>query len=133
MAGTKLYRTAALTALWRGLTSGAKGGPTLGQRLSVLPRMFANTLTGRYDGFGRLLLVVGAAAYVVSPLDLIPELALGPFGLLDDAIIATWLAGAVLAETERFMAWEGGRDTGPRTKEQTTDSGPILDGEVVSG
>jgi uncharacterized membrane protein YkvA (DUF1232 family) len=129
MARSKLARSAALAALWRGLTTGARGGPTLGQRLSVLPRMFARTLTGRYDGFGRLLLVIGAAAYIVSPLDLLPELVMGPFGLADDAIIATWLAGAVLAETERFMAWESGSPQ-PETGHNAR-SGPIVDGEVI--
>jgi uncharacterized membrane protein YkvA (DUF1232 family) len=129
MTRSKLARSAALAALWRGLTTGARGGPTLGERLSVLPRMFARTLTGRYDGFGRLVLVIGAAAYIVSPLDLLPELVMGPFGLADDAVIATWLAGAVLAETERFMAWERG-DPQPETSHDTR-SGPVVDGEVI--
>jgi uncharacterized membrane protein YkvA (DUF1232 family) len=129
MARSKLARTAALTALWRGLTSGARGGPSLGQRMSVLPRMLTQTLTGRYDGFGRLLLVAGAAAYIVSPLDLIPELALGPFGLADDAVIATWLAGAILAETERFMRWEQGR----RPDEKPYRAEAFVDGEVLKG
>jgi uncharacterized membrane protein YkvA (DUF1232 family) len=43
----------------------------------------------------------------VWPLELIPELFLGPIGLIDDAVVVTWLAGAVLSETGRFLEWEG--------------------------
>jgi len=52
----------------------------------------------------------GAVASVVSPIDFIPEAFLFVFGLADDAVMITWLAGAVLAETERFLEWEKQRD-----------------------
>jgi uncharacterized membrane protein YkvA (DUF1232 family) len=54
--------------------------------------------------------MAAAAAYVISPLDLIPEAFLLVVGLADDAVMITWLAGAVLAETERFLEWEQQRD-----------------------
>src|SRR4051794_2712691 len=94
-----LKRTAALAALGKALMSSRRGGPTMGQRLLALPRMFAATATGRYDGRLRLLLVTAATLYVVSPVDFVPEAFLGIFGLADDAVMITWLAGAVLAET----------------------------------
>ncbi|HEU4421196.1 MAG TPA: YkvA family protein, partial [Pilimelia sp.] len=50
-----------------------------------------------------------ATAYVVSPVDLVPEAFLFVFGLADDALLVTWLAGSVLAETERFLTWEASR------------------------
>jgi len=31
---------------------------------------------------------------------------LGPLGLGDDALVAAWLAGAFLVETERYLSWE---------------------------
>jgi uncharacterized membrane protein YkvA (DUF1232 family) len=101
----KLARKAAFAAIMTVLR-GVRGGPSLGQRLSALPRMIGATLFGRYDGKGRLFAMVLAAAYILSPLDLIPEGLLGPFGLVDDSFVAVWLAGAVLAETERFLTWE---------------------------
>lgn len=106
---SKLRRTAAFTALGRALAAGARGGPSVGQRLAALPRMITATLRGRYDGGKRLALMVAALAYVVSPLDLLPEALLLLPGLADDALLVTWLAGAVLAETERFLDWERGR------------------------
>jgi uncharacterized membrane protein YkvA (DUF1232 family) len=101
-----LKRTAAFTALAKALTSGARGGPSLGKRLAALPRMLKATARREYDGGVRVALMAAAAAYIVSPIDLIPEAFLLVVGLADDAVMITWLAGAVLAETERFLEWE---------------------------
>jgi uncharacterized membrane protein YkvA (DUF1232 family) len=101
-----LKRTAAFTALARALMSGARGGPSIGKRLAALPRMLKATARGEYDGGMRLALMAAATAYVVSPIDAVPEMFLWIFGLADDAIMITWLAGTVLAETERFLEWE---------------------------
>jgi len=114
-----LKRTAAFTALARALTSGARGGPSLSKRLAALPRMLMATAKGQYDGGLRVALMAAATAYVVSPFDLVPEAVLLVFGLADDAIMVTWLAGTVLAETERFLEWEKHRDA-------------VLPGSVVS-
>jgi uncharacterized membrane protein YkvA (DUF1232 family) len=100
-----LRRTAAFTALAKQLMSGARGGPSLGTRLAAVPRMLVATAKGRYDGGMRVALMAAATAYVISPFDLIPEFFL-LVGLADDALMITWLAGSVLAETERFLEWE---------------------------
>jgi uncharacterized membrane protein YkvA (DUF1232 family) len=71
--------------------------------------MVGATLSGRYDGKGRLFGMVLAVVYTVLPVDLVPELLLGPLGLIDDSFVAVWLAAAVLSETERFLLWENGR------------------------
>ncbi|ROT31515.1 YkvA family protein [Micromonospora sp. HM5-17] len=105
----KLTRTAAFRALLQALTVGSRGGPSLARRLGALPRMIRATLRGEYDGGLRLLLMSAAVAYVVSPIDVMPELMTLLFGLADDALVVAWLAGAVLAETERFLAWEARR------------------------
>jgi uncharacterized membrane protein YkvA (DUF1232 family) len=105
-----LRRTAAFTALARQLTSGVRGGPSLSKRMAALPRMLKATAKGQYDGGVRVAMMAAAAAYIVSPIDLIPEAFLLVVGLADDAVMITWLAGAVLAETERFLEWEKQRD-----------------------
>jgi len=110
MMAKTLKRTAAFTALARALTSGARGGPTLSKRMAALPRMLKATAKGQYDGGMRVAMMAGAAAYIISPIDLIPEAFLFVFGLADDAVMITWLAGAVLVETERFLEWEKQRD-----------------------
>ena len=105
-----LKRTAAFTALARQLVRGARGGPSLGKRVAAVPRMVAATAKGQYDGGMRVALMAAATAYVVSPFDLVPEAFLLIAGLADDAVMITWLAGAVLAESERFLEWEKQRD-----------------------
>lgn len=105
-----LKRTAAFTALARALMSGARGGPSLGARLAALPRMLRATAKGEYDGGMRVVLMTAATAYVLSPIDVIPEAFLLVAGLADDALMITWLAGSVLSETARFLEWEKERD-----------------------
>ena len=101
-----LKRTAAFTALAKALTSGARGGPSIGKRVAALPRMIRATARREYDGGMRVAMMAAATLYVVSPIDFIPEAIFLVFGLADDAVMITWLAGAVLAETERFLEWE---------------------------
>jgi uncharacterized membrane protein YkvA (DUF1232 family) len=101
-----LKRTAAFTALAKALMSGARGGPSISKRLVALPRMMKASAKGEYDGGMRVAMMAAATAYVISPIDLIPEAFLFVFGLADDAIMITWLAGTVLSETERFLEWE---------------------------
>jgi uncharacterized membrane protein YkvA (DUF1232 family) len=105
-----LKRTAAFTALAKALTSGARGGPSIGKRVAALPRMLRATARREYDGGMRVAMMAAATLYVVSPIDFIPEAIFLVFGLADDAVMITWLAGTVLSETERFLEWEKQRD-----------------------
>ena len=80
-------------------------------RVAALPRMIRATMRREYDGGLRVTLMTAATLYVVSPVDVVPELLLSVFGLADDAMMITWLAGSVLSETERFLEWERRRST----------------------
>jgi uncharacterized membrane protein YkvA (DUF1232 family) len=106
----QLIRAAAFSALARALMAGARGGPSISKRIAALPRMIKATARGEYDGGLRMAMMAAATAYVVSPIDVIPEAFFLIFGLADDALMITWLAGSVLAETERFLEWEKQRD-----------------------
>jgi uncharacterized membrane protein YkvA (DUF1232 family) len=102
-------RIAAFTALWRSLTQARRpGAPGLEQRVRSLPRLIGHTFSGRYPGLGRgrLAMLGVAVAYLISPVDLVPEAFLAVLGLTDDALVALWLGGAFLAETDRFLDWE---------------------------
>jgi uncharacterized membrane protein YkvA (DUF1232 family) len=105
-----LKRAGAFTALAKALTLGARGGPSVSKRLVALPRMLRATAKGEYDGGMRVILMAAATAYVISPIDAIPEAIFLVFGLVDDAAMIAWLAGAVLSETGRFLEWEKERD-----------------------
>ncbi|RNI20348.1 DUF1232 domain-containing protein [Flexivirga caeni] len=84
------------------------GGPPIATRIACLPRMSKAVARGDYTGVsaGHLALLAGAAAYVVSPVDLLPEALVGVIGLADDAVVLAWLATALAADTEQFLAWE---------------------------
>jgi uncharacterized membrane protein YkvA (DUF1232 family) len=119
MATLRPRRLAALTALWRALSRGRQpGAPTLTERVHAAPRMVGGALSGRYAALGRtrLALLGLALAYIVSPVDLVPEAFVPLLGLADDGVVALWLAGAFLAETDRYLAWERDRPAvEPRT------------------
>jgi len=90
------------------------GEPGLGERLRAVPRLVRQTLTGQYGGTtrGRLAAVAAALLYILSPVDLVPDVLL-PFGLVDDAVVLTWLVGRLLGETDSFLRWERERPAGP--------------------
>jgi uncharacterized membrane protein YkvA (DUF1232 family) len=107
-------RLAAFHALVRAVRKGRRpGAPGVGDRLRALPRMIVGGVSGRYPelGRGRVALVVLALAYLVSPIDLVPEAFVSLLGLGDDALVALWIGGTFLAETDRFMEWERQRPT----------------------
>ncbi len=59
-----------------------------------------------------------ALVYLVSPVDVVPEMFLTVLGLGDDAIVAMWLGGSLLVEADRYLGWRRMQPT-------------IVDGELV--
>ena len=104
-------RLASVVAVARAVRMAVRpGGPSMGERAGAVPRMVRATFSGEYVGVskGRLLLMLGAAGYLISPLDLIPEAVLPIVGLADDALVLSWLATRLVEETEAFLDWEKG-------------------------
>jgi uncharacterized membrane protein YkvA (DUF1232 family) len=91
--------------------------------------MIGARLRGEYKGLGmgRMSGMALAAAYIVSPIDAVPEAFLLVFGLADDALVAAWLVGALLAETGAFLEWEGAGRPGSL---RPPAGGTVIDGEV---
>jgi uncharacterized membrane protein YkvA (DUF1232 family) len=105
-------RLAAFVALWRAVVHAHRPGtPGVGERVRALPRMVGDAVSGRYAALGRsrLAMLALALAYLVSPVDIVPEAFIPLLGLTDDGVVALWLAGAFLADTERFLDWERSR------------------------
>lgn len=101
-------RWATLTTLVRAVRGTLRAGePGVAERARALPRLVLATVRGRYQGTtrGRLGLMALAVLYVVSPLDVLPDV-LPLIGVADDAMVLAWLAGSVLSETGDFLAWE---------------------------
>ena len=93
------------------------GSAGLAERAGAVPRMVRAMARGDYRGttFGHVALLAAAVAYVVSPLDLMPEALFGLLGLGDDAVVVAWLAAALVNDTEAFLTWE--RTSGSRTQD----------------
>jgi uncharacterized membrane protein YkvA (DUF1232 family) len=88
-----------------------------------MPRLVKATVKGEYDGRARLILMTLASVYIFSPLELIPYVVFVVFGVIDDAFVISWLIGAILSETERFLAWERDRGRGPMVLQATPAAG----------
>jgi uncharacterized membrane protein YkvA (DUF1232 family) len=59
---------------------------------------------------GKITIVV---AYMINPLDLLPELLIGPGGFLDDVILAVYLLNSLFNEVEEHILlrhWAGSSD-----------------------
>ena len=97
-------RKAALTAATVSAMS-SHGTHGFFSRLAAVPRMLRDTLNGSYDGLGRgrIFAMFLALAYLVSPIDLVPELFLTIPGLMDDAAIAVWLLAATLTSADDYL------------------------------
>ncbi len=116
-AGTTRARWALLSSLAMALRAAMRpGAPALGERAAAVPRMVRAALAGHYQqlGKGRLLGMLAAVLYIASPIDLVPEGLLTVIGLADDAMVVAWLAGALINDTEEFLAWERGVGRGPQ-------------------
>lgn len=78
---------------------------TWAQRLTAIPAMLMATALGRTGGApkGAVAAALAGIVYVLSPLDLLPEIALGPIGLIDDAGIAALSIGYLIRCADRYL------------------------------
>lgn len=107
-AGRRAGRTAAFATLFRALTRrGGPGEPGPVERVKALPSMVRDAWRGSYPhlGKGRMATFLLALAYLVSPVDVVPEMFLAVLGLTDDAVVAMWLGGSLLVEADRYLGW----------------------------
>jgi len=80
-----------------------------------------------------------ASAYVISPIDLMPELAMGPAGLIDDAIVAAIALNRVVTamgqagEDVLRQYWDGDQDILVVVKNLLTKADRFVTGTVWAG
>lgn len=139
MRATRFARAAGAAA---GAARAADRRFTWAERFAAIPAMAAATLTGRFTGAtrGKLALSVLGIVYVLSPIDLIPEAFLGPFGLADDAGVIAFAVGYLVAAADRYLHARAG--TGPKASTAGSargsasgrSQGPdIVQGTVIKG
>lgn len=131
-----MARTATLAALLRALRGATgSGGPGLAEHLRSVPRLVRSTWHGEYTGVsrGRLFSLLLGMLYVVSPVDVVPELVLPLVGLADDALVLAWLVSAVVGETGSFLDWERSGDERGHRRSGAAGGAPadVVPGEVL--
>lgn len=74
--------------------------------LKALIRLMRAYAKGEYRAIAweSLVLAAAAVAYLVSPIDLIPDMV--PGGLIDDAVVITFVVGLIRSELDDFIEWE---------------------------
>ena len=84
---------------------GSTGRHSLPQRLAAIGPMLRDAFTGRWAQAprGRLIASIIGLVYVVSPLDVMPELLLGPFGLGDDIAIIALCVASLMTAAEAWL------------------------------
>lgn len=103
----KANRAAAGAAAWQ-VIQNTNGDVSVWKRAGAVPRMIGAKLRGRYPELStaKLLGMLVLAAYIISPIDFVPELFIPLLGLADDVGVAVWLTTMALGESERFVKWE---------------------------
>ena len=122
-----MARTGRKAAAAAAAAAAMQDGPTgFAARVGSIPRMVRDVLRGDYDGLSRrrLLLMVLAVVYIVSPVDLLPEALLTIPGLMDDAAVAAWLVASLFGATSAYRMWENGRIA--------ADDPSVIPGEVIN-
>jgi uncharacterized membrane protein YkvA (DUF1232 family) len=98
-------------ATWRAYREVSRpGSPGLMTRVRALPRMIRGSMRGDYPGLSRSKLgMLGlAVAYIISPVDVIPDFFIG-IGVVDDFGVFLWLMTSLLGESGQYVQWERGR------------------------
>lgn len=73
--------------------------------LRLLASYIADVMHGRYKDYDRVSLTLALAAiiYVVSPLDVVPDVL--PLGFVDDISIVTWAISRLTSELDKYASW----------------------------
>ena len=66
-------------------------------------------MNGAYTGFSvqKLVTIVAAILYLISPLDVIPDF-IPVAGYADDAAVIAWVLNSLAEELKGFKSWEQG-------------------------
>ena len=122
------------TATVTGAVKSSSGRHPLGARLSAVLPMLRDAFTGRWPeaSKGRLTAALLGVVYVVSPLDLMPEIILGPFGIFDDVAIAALCVAVLMSSAEQWL-YRGSPLGGTTAPGQAGGSGDVIHGVVVDG
>ena len=85
-----------------------RGGKLL-KDIQLLVRLLNASMSGVYTGLSvrKLVAIVAAILYLISPLDVIPDF-IPVVGYVDDAAVIAWVMKSIAEELKDFKIWEEG-------------------------
>lgn len=83
-----------------------KGLSSVKETLLLMYDYLKDIVSGKYKDYdiAKITLIVAALIYVVTPIDIIPDILLG--GLIDDANVLMWALGEANTELEKYKAYK---------------------------
>lgn len=83
-----------------------KGLSSVKGTLLLMYACLKDIASGKYKDYdiAKITLIVAALVYVVTPIDIIPDILLG--GLIDDANVLMWALGEANIELEKYKAYK---------------------------
>lgn len=105
-----------------GMYIGKKGLVQVKDKLVTMAGYLTDIVKGNYKEYDgkKLLVIVGAIIYVITPFDLLPDLI--PPGLIDDISIVVWAMKEAAEELARYQRWKNPDST---TEEPPQDTPPV--------
>lgn len=108
--------------------------------IQVIKDAVEDVKTGRYtfEPYWKWYMMVGAAIYAISPIDLLPDFIPG-IGLIDDAAILATVAGVCISEINKYVTWKYSEDSNiddfivepDEVAKEDIEFGSEFDGEVI--
>lgn len=82
-------------------------GGKLFKDIQLLVRLLKASVSGAYTGLSarKLVAIVAAILYLISPLDVIPDF-IPVVGYVDDAAVIAWVLKSIAEELKDFKMWE---------------------------
>ena len=89
-----------------GMYISKKGLVQVKEKLVMMASYLTDIANGNYKEYDgkKLLVVAGAIIYVITPIDLLPDLI--PPGLIDDISIVVWAMKEAAEELTRYLQWK---------------------------
>lgn len=83
-----------------------KGLSSVKETLLLMYDCLKDIVSGKYKDYdiAKITLIVAALVYVVTPIDIIPDILLG--GLIDDSNVLIWALGEANIELEKYKAYK---------------------------
>ena len=95
-------------------------------QITLMFQLLRDSLKGEYPDFpkSKMLLIAGALAYMLLPLDLVPDF-IPVVGWLDDVVVLTWVFAQCQPDLDLYKTWR------QRTGRDSAEVKPAADASTI--